>query len=173
MPAHCQICERRIKLVHIPHAALGQGNVTLARIAHHGFKRPGQGWQTSSCFGAKYEPYETNSDAIPIAITAISNWRDMQKTALHALLTNPPAGLPYETGARYGVKGRECTALRPLGFTPLYASKGTRYEPHTYGVLFDIRKRKHEADIESANQDIKRLQKRLHDWRPEAEAATA
>lgn len=169
---HCQICEREIRTVTIPRAALGKGGDDLPRIAHHGFKRPGQGWQTASCFGAKYEPYETNSDAIPIAITAITNWRDMQADALHALLTNPPAGLSFTTGGTFSTKARECTALRPMGFIPLYA-EATSYSPRDgtpYANLFLQQKREHEADVESANRDIKRLEKRLRDWRPPVDA---
>jgi len=44
---HCQCCSRAI------HAALGT-------IAHHGYQRPGVGWQTASCFGAKRLPWEAD-----------------------------------------------------------------------------------------------------------------
>ena len=48
----CQICARR----HLP----APEDQTI--LAHHGYKRPGGGWQTASCSGAKHEPFEvTNS----------------------------------------------------------------------------------------------------------------
>lgn len=47
----CQICGRQIF-------------AELGTVAHHGYERPGHGWQTSSCFGAKRLPYETSRDAI-------------------------------------------------------------------------------------------------------------
>ena len=33
-------------------------------IAHHGYKRPGDGWQTSSCFGARALPFENDREKL-------------------------------------------------------------------------------------------------------------
>lgn len=43
----CQICQRPIKSKN-------------GLIAHHGYKRPGDGWQSASCCGARHEPLETS-----------------------------------------------------------------------------------------------------------------
>ncbi len=43
----CQCCNRRI------FAETGM-------IAHHGYERPGQGWQTASCYGARHLPFEVD-----------------------------------------------------------------------------------------------------------------
>lgn len=51
---HCQICERDI-----------YANNKRGLIAHHGYRRPGYGEQTSSCFGARWQPYEESCSAIP------------------------------------------------------------------------------------------------------------
>lgn len=48
---HCQICERDI---------LADGGL----VAHHGYERPGDGWQTSSCMGARHLPIEVNRDVL-------------------------------------------------------------------------------------------------------------
>lgn len=55
---HCQICERKIK------CASGV-------CAHHGYERPerGSGYQTESCIGARYRPYEISRERIPYAIS--------------------------------------------------------------------------------------------------------
>jgi hypothetical protein len=47
----CQICGRPI---------LAETGV----IAHHGYQRPGEGWQTSSCFGARHLPFEASNDRL-------------------------------------------------------------------------------------------------------------
>lgn len=47
----CQICGRPI------FAELGV-------IAHHGYQRPGQGWQTQSCHGARELPYEVTANLL-------------------------------------------------------------------------------------------------------------
>lgn len=60
----CQICGRVIK-------------ANTGTIAHHGYQRPYEGFQTSSCYGAKYPPYEESRDRIPYVIdrleTSIQN----------------------------------------------------------------------------------------------------
>jgi hypothetical protein len=48
---HCQCCGRAI--------LAKQGS-----IAHHGYERPGHGWQTSSCMGAKELPFEVSREAL-------------------------------------------------------------------------------------------------------------
>jgi len=58
---HCQCCNREI------HAALG-------RIAHHGYTRPGHGWQTQSCFGAKRLPWEVDRSAVMDLINHLKEW---------------------------------------------------------------------------------------------------
>jgi len=47
----CQCCERQIY-------------ANTGTIAHHGYERPGHGWQTSSCFGAKRLPFEVDRAAL-------------------------------------------------------------------------------------------------------------
>jgi hypothetical protein len=44
---HCQCCGRKYL-------------ANTGTIAHHGYMRPGGGWQTASCMGAKYEPFEVD-----------------------------------------------------------------------------------------------------------------
>jgi hypothetical protein len=58
---HCQCCNRPI------HAALGT-------IAHHGYTRPGDGWQTRSCFGAKRLPWEVDRGAVADLIDHLKEW---------------------------------------------------------------------------------------------------
>lgn len=48
---HCQCCGRAIL-------------ANKGRIAHHGYQRPGFGWQTSSCMGAKALPFEVARDRL-------------------------------------------------------------------------------------------------------------
>lgn len=56
----CQICGR----LHLP--TLGEG-----MIAHHGYERPGLGWQTASCEGAWQLPFEVGCDALQRHLKAI------------------------------------------------------------------------------------------------------
>jgi hypothetical protein len=42
-------------------------------IAHHGYQRPGEGWQTASCFGARRLPFEVDRTALGELIVALKN----------------------------------------------------------------------------------------------------
>lgn len=55
----CQICGRRIF-------------AETGKIAHHGYERPGGGWQTASCRGARRLPYETDHTALDEEITFVA-----------------------------------------------------------------------------------------------------
>lgn len=48
----------------------------LGTIAHHGYERPGHGWQTGSCLGAKALPFEVSRDQLGDMIKA---WRQRRK----------------------------------------------------------------------------------------------
>lgn len=41
------------------------------QISHHGYRRPGGGWQTASCLGARHAPYTESRDRIPFVIRLI------------------------------------------------------------------------------------------------------
>lgn len=47
----CQCCGRRVK-------------ARTGNIAHHGYERPGDGWQTASCMGARALPFEVSRDRL-------------------------------------------------------------------------------------------------------------
>lgn len=55
----CQICGRGIF-----------ANTGL--IAHHGYQRPGDGWQTASCRGARQLPYEADRSVLKVEIDFIT-----------------------------------------------------------------------------------------------------
>lgn len=42
-------------------------------IAHHGYQRPGDGWQTASCHGARRLPFEVERTALGEVIDALRN----------------------------------------------------------------------------------------------------
>lgn len=64
----CQVCGRGI---------LAEGGV----IAHHGYQRPGEGWQTPSCNGAREVPFEIARDALGAEIMRLEAWRDAEIAA--------------------------------------------------------------------------------------------
>jgi hypothetical protein len=59
----CQICGRAI------HANTG-------RIAHHGYQRPGHGYQTASCPGTHHDPFEVSRDELGLYIGSLNHRHD-------------------------------------------------------------------------------------------------
>lgn len=59
----CQICQRPI---------FAETGV----IAHHGYRRPAQGWQTASCFGARYQSWEKSRSRLGEWISCVTMYRD-------------------------------------------------------------------------------------------------
>ncbi len=152
MTTTCQICGREIK-----------ANTGL--IAHHGYQRPGEGWQTASCMGARFRPYEVACDALPPAIDSCKRYIANQQAALNAWMTSPPDTITWQRKDGYGTpRGQEFTFERPVDFDP--ANHSVSYRQESYVFQFDGRKRTLEYEIERAQQSLRYLEKRLADWKP-------
>lgn len=57
----CQCCARRYL-------------ANTGTMAHHGYQRPGGGWQTASCYGAKHLPFEASRDALGEMIISLKEY---------------------------------------------------------------------------------------------------
>src|SRR5262245_39388662 len=114
MTTTCQICARAFKTVR----ARSGADV----MAHHGFKRRG-GWQTSSCFGARWRPFEVACDAIPAAIKRIDQFVEQQSAALDRLTTTPPDVLTYVKGS---YNTQTFTVDKPADFNPATVTSANR-----------------------------------------------
>jgi hypothetical protein len=71
---HCQCCGRLIL-------------ANTGTIAHHGYSRPGSGWQTASCMGAKYLPFETSRDQLGVMIKVIEQMIADHEDHIHRIST--------------------------------------------------------------------------------------
>lgn len=65
----CQCCGRQIF-------------AQRGKIAHHGYERPGYGWQTASCMGALYLPFEVARERLADLIVALQQEIENSKTTL-------------------------------------------------------------------------------------------
>lgn len=138
MSTTCQVCGRAIR------AASG-------RIAHHGYQRPGGGWQTASCRGARHVPYEVGHDALDAWIeelTALYIPETRKRIAGH--LDSPPAQLDvrWMRGPHGGFRQREPILRdRPVDFVPLRSDERRPYSHHEsyegkyYDILDGLRRR--------------------------------
>lgn len=146
----CQICGRPIK-------------AKSGLIAHHGYKRPnrGSGWQTASCIGARFPPYEVSCNRLPSAITHIKAHISNTETELTELLTNPPEKFTI----RKGYYARETTdVFRPDNFIP--DNPSWSYAPYSYESHFRGIVKEHRDMIKFSKIDLQYMEKRLADWVP-------
>lgn len=147
----CQICERLIR-------------AKAGILAHHGYKRPGDGWQTESCMGARNLPYEVSCDMLPPAILAIKRWIQSRKEWLANFEKNPPEKLYRERN--YGPREEYD---RPEGFKASDALEhhGGFSHKEQYALKYNSDHYHAKKGIEYAEgYDLPRLEKRLADWKP-------
>lgn len=166
----CQICARAIKTV----KARGLHPVGYPGqevIAHHGYKRPGHGWQTSSCHGARHLPYEISRDAIPPVIDWLERAILAVDGELAAMMLDPPATLVrYRDGYGVNLHAAKIEVPRPEGFDPEKAIRSC-WSPGSYGGLFAASHSDKTRQVKDYRQALAELRQRFFDWKPPAEAA--
>lgn len=138
MTCHCQICERPIK-----------ANTGL--IAHHGYQRPGDGWQTASCPGARRLPYERSADAIPPYVECLRAV-DAARAAEVERLAAPDATFQMRARRASAQKGRT-VMVEMTPAVPLYAVRKAE------------RVRALEGERRQLAAEIGRLERRHREWR--------
>lgn len=84
----CQICGRNIL-------------ANKGSIAHHGYQRPGDGWQTDSCAGAKELPFEVSRDVLLVEIEFARNYAIMRAEQAKAIRAETsPIAIKYQVLVR-------------------------------------------------------------------------
>jgi hypothetical protein len=154
----CQICAREIKA--------GDG-----LIAHHGYKRPGHGWQTASCMGAKFAPYEVSRDRLPAVVRVVTDYLTTTRKTLRELLKGPPATFTVQPRDAWGNKrGEPRVYACPVDFDPNDSIRLGSTMPGTYGGEFRKERRRLEDGIAAAVRDLKFFRAR-YEAQPEYAAA--
>ena len=155
MKNHCQICARDIK-----------ANTGL--IAHHGYQRPGSGWQTASCDGAKQLPYEVSCDYIPVVIERYKLHATNQENLADEMLRSPAAVITRHHISGFTNKETHTTEFtKPDGFDPYAAvNAGARsFSFSTYENEFVKQYDAHRNNVKDINAAIEFLQQRYESWR--------
>ncbi len=140
---HCQVCDREI-------------GATLGRIAHHGYTRPSDGWQTSSCPGALHAPLEVAYDALDKHIIDLAeNVSSLQATVrFHEAQRRPIPNREAEAWLLSGQRG-------PM--PPAFIEEGSpRYERHRDGYLASLQRA-----IDATERELARQQLRRAGWEPQ------
>jgi len=101
----CQCCGRQIF-------------AQTGTIAHHGYERPGYGWQTASCMGAKYLPFEVDRARLADLIVSLQQMIDDTKESIKAIKAEKvKLPFPVETECEpyfVGTYGRHQKFSKPI-----------------------------------------------------------
>lgn len=146
----CQICARAIK-------------ANTGTIAHHGYSRPGFGYQTRSCYGAHYLPYQKSRDAITGAIEANQNYIESQQKLIMDLMTNPPAQI-----TKISKYFDNSTFDKPADYDAEAVAAGRFSYADDYAQEVDSQIRAAKREIKEAQQGMAFLQERFDNWKPAA-----
>jgi hypothetical protein len=154
----CQICDREI-------------GTTLGVIAHHGYTRPGHGWQTSSCYGAKHVAYEVGHDALDSLLPIIANQIELRTAQIADWLANPPATITFTKDGDYDYVTRkykkiDVTVERPANFDPkAEVDHYSRYADETYARRYEMRLAEMQYQLKTDKQDLAHFTQRRANWK--------
>lgn len=151
-------------------------------IAHHGYTRPGDGWQTPSCWGARELPFEVSRDALGRYIAYVAGYLARRETArADVAAERSPVPMSYETVRRnpetgkamrdrYGATLRDVThfALTRANIADMEREHGKAAFP--YGVeSFDHYKAKElatrDTEIKSTREHVTAQRARFDAWK--------
>lgn len=145
----CQVCGRTIK-------------AKSGVIAHHGYKRPQWGWQTTSCLGAKYEPYEVSCERLKEVMAEYQRFLENEEQSFQNFQDNPPATMTVQVRrSSWDKEGVETVYQRPDGF------KRDSYAcciPRTYENAYESKYYQWQDSIAGLKQQIAMMNHRLNSW---------
>jgi|SRR5579859_2934664 len=145
----CQVCGRLIKA--------GSG-----LIAHHGYKRPGDGWQTASCQGAKYLPYEESCNRLREVTANWTQYLARLQASYEKFMSEPPQEITVTERDRKTCRNVENTYQKPENFdTRHYIAS-----PWTYANAFAQRKSDYVIELRALTAALKSMNERIIAWKP-------
>lgn len=150
----CQICARNIK-------------ANTGTIAHHGYQRPGSGWQSASCDGAKQLPYQVSRSFIPVVIERYKLHAANQEHLADEMLIKPTATITrHHISGRTGKEISTEDFIKPPEFDPYVAvNSGARsFSFSTYENEFVKQYDAHRANVKDIAAAIDFLQNRYDNW---------
>ena len=154
----CQCCARQIF-------------AETGTIAHHGYQRPGGGWQTASCMGAKHLPFEVDRAQLGTMIRAIE--ARLARTDAHladVVAERVPVPFNYTTRERisYGRSTERSVDVTRATFFDVkeaYASEMVRRSVRVFDDVKGELVRKLQFIIRNDEQFRVEQQKRFDGWK--------
>lgn len=167
--------------------------VPNGKMSHHGYQRPGWGYQTPSCIGAREQPYERSCEVTKRMLALTLDYQARVEAHLATLHGRPdsltyqvqvytrdgrtgytPATLTIPLDAPAGdlPHGIDCPAHLKRNGEPTWAWKETAHHPG-YAVALASLVRGAEADLKATIDQAAFLKERIEAWKPVALVAPA
>lgn len=145
-------------------------------IAHHGYTRPGYGWQTSSCFGARALPFEVDRAKLGEMIDFLKARKEgmveyRAKTASEELPINAQwEENVYENGKRVYWMGKPKTEIKRFDVTranweEFKAVRGNSFYVRKFDDFKVSELQYQDRKLEAITKDIEESQKRYDSWK--------
>lgn len=167
----CQICGRRI---------FAETGV----IAHHGYERPGDGYQTRSCEGAREQPFEVTMGALVDHIETVAAQIASHAAMIERIHTEAQP-VPYSWTTKEvrhtGRRGREYVKKLAFvnrdNFDTVMADVQATSRYHVGGLTWDRVKHDHIRELQAAERALREYHaqqtKRAEAWTPTHRAGGA
>jgi hypothetical protein len=137
------------------------------KMAHHGYERPGYGYQTASCMGARHLPFEVDRSQLGRLIDALKEHRVRMIDHRHALTAETVAiTREWEIG-RWNDRKRQSFDFTRENFES-EDGKAARKAIGFYGDFDELKTKElthQDRRIDSISQDIKGQQSRYDGWK--------
>lgn len=131
-------------------------------IAHHGYQRPGYGYQTSSCPGARYAALEIACDRIPTVVAGLRASAIEFRAAADRMMTTPPASF---TKLATSYRPEQIIA-RPEGFDAAATIAAQDYRTGRYEDAFVSLHRSNLQNAAACDAQADRLDAIAATWAP-------
>jgi len=130
------------------------GGEPTGYMAHHGYRRPGHGWQTASCPGIKFMPLETTDDGPRYMLGVMARQLERAQAAL--------AACPNLKSLPILVREHHVKSMKEI--TPGMPQWRQVYAAHVRDL---------EQEIRGLTMHMAEMRQLIRDWRPLTDAAKA
>lgn len=136
------------------------------KIAHHGYERPGHGWQTGSCVGALELPFEVSRERLHTLITSWEVRRTQMIASRRKVMSEraPVKTTVYDLSQPRGRDGKH--PLKQLEITrDNFADHAKELQYASFDDLLKVAVDKRARDIKNITNAIAEQQARFDGWK--------
>lgn len=154
----CQICGK----LHL---------ANTGKLAHHGYERPGMGWQTASCSGARELPFEVSRDRLGVHIEAMQDLAVRKMKARDAIKAETQGFMAHYTSDEKDNRGKRkevSIEVTRATWETVKATVGPVFTRHGRNPSFDVCKENCvnmiTSELNHTNSYIRQQTHRFNAW---------